>query len=93
MLLQIPISYLLETDYEIDRVIGLTGELIQICHHSNWISMLIKNCYLEEYPGGSFDENKFKMVVGIMDLIQKYADFIQDWSTIIQFMTQMHHIL
>ena len=41
-LLQIPLSYLLETDYDCDRIVSLTRELIPLSLHSNWVSLLIK---------------------------------------------------
>ena len=49
-LLQIPLSYLLENDYEVERLLTLTEELVQICPHSNWLSLLVKNCSLQKYP-------------------------------------------
>lgn len=50
----------------------LTAELLQICIHSNWISLLIKSSALEEYPGPLFDELRLRTVTGIFELIEKY---------------------
>lgn len=54
-LLQIPLSYLLENDYEVERLLSLTEELIEVCPHSNWLSLLVKNSAIERYPSPEFD--------------------------------------
>jgi len=75
-LLQIPISYLLENDYEVERLLNLTEELVQICPHSHWLSLLIKNSSLTQYPSQEFDEIKMKIVVGVLNIMEKQAHFI-----------------
>ncbi len=88
-LLQIPLSYLLENNYEVDRLLTLAEELVQICPHSNWIALLVKNSSLEKYPSEEFDEGKLKIVVGALNILEKQAAFVQDWSTIIHFLSQL----
>lgn len=92
-LLQIPLSYMLETDYEVDRILALVEELVQICAHSNWISLLIKNSAIAKYPTAEFDEVKLKIVLGVLEIIEKHAYFIQDWSTIINFLAYLYNIV
>lgn len=46
-LLQIPLTYLLETGYDIEKILGLVKELIPISMHSNWLSLLVKYSGIE----------------------------------------------
>lgn len=92
-LLQIPLSYLLETDFEVDKIISLTEELVQICAHSNWISLLIKNSSIAKYPLPDFDEIKLSMVKGVLKIVKEHAYYIQDWSTIVNFLAFLYNTL
>ena len=42
---------------------------MQICAHSNWISLLIKNSAIAKYPSAEFDEIKLRIVLGVLDII------------------------
>lgn len=66
---------------------------MQICAHSNWIALLIKNSLIAKYPSAEFDESKLKIVIGVLDIVEKQAYFIQDWSTIINFIAFLYNTL
>lgn len=68
-------------------------ELVQICAHSNWLSLLIKTSSIAKYPSAEFDEVKLKIVLGVLEIIEKHAYFIQDWSTIINFLAKIYRIV
>jgi hypothetical protein len=73
--------------------LALVEELVQICAHSNWISLLIKNSAIAKYPFAEFDESKLRLVTGVLDIVEKQAFFIQDWSTIINFLAFLYNVV
>jgi hypothetical protein len=52
---------------------------------------LIKNSAIAKYPSAEFDETKLKIVMGVLEIIEKQAYFIQDWSTIINFLAYLYN--
>jgi hypothetical protein len=77
----------------VERILALVEELVQICAHSNWIALLTNNTAIAKYPTAEFDETKLKIVLGILEIIEKHAYFIQDWSTIINFLAKLYRVV
>ena len=72
-LLQIPLSYMLDAGYDIEKILNLIKELIPICIHSNWLSLLIKYSGIEELNNSLFTENDIKTMKGIIEVTMERA--------------------
>lgn len=53
---------------------------------------MIKNTSLNHYPSAEFDEQKMKIVLGILNIMEKEAHFIENWTLIISFISQINSI-
>ena len=67
-------------------------ELVQICPYSNWLNLLIKYSLIESYPSADFDEHKLKIVLGTLNIMEKQAQHIEKWSSVISFISQLNHL-
>ena len=68
-LLQIPISYLLETSYPPEKILSLIRELVPICRYSNWLSLLAKNSMINDFSDETLNETHLKLLKGALDIV------------------------
>lgn len=92
-LLQIPLSYMLETSYDADRILNLIRELVPVCRHSNWIALLVKHSGIDQSTEQLLTPYNIKIIKGILDIITLQADFIVDWLTILTFLANIYYLL
>lgn len=92
-LLQIPLSYMLETNYDADKIVNLIKQLVSICIHSNWLALLVKHSGIDAHSQNLLTPYNIKIIKGILEIAVLQADFIVDWLTVLTFISNLYYLL